>query len=253
MTKKLRFFDCNCSVGRTGHPHLFDIPDAAGLLQEMTTAGIEEAFVYHTVARDAHPPLGNALLMEEIKSQPRLHPVWVILPHHTGEMPPPHQLLPELKAQGVCAVRAHPTRTHHGFSLAEWCSGEIIAALEAARIPLILDTEIVSWDDVWSLLKSYPHLPLIMANCSYRHNRFLYPLFEKFRNIFVETSRFMGGGTIEDVVKHFGAHPILFGTNMPQYTGTAAVALIAYAEIEARDREAIAAGNLRRLVREMWP
>jgi hypothetical protein len=253
MATKLRFFDCNGTVGRCGYPHLFDISDTAGLLQEMATAGIEEALVYHTLARDAHPPLGNALLMEEIKGFKGLHPVWVVLPHHTGEMPPPERLLSELKAGGVLAVRAFPTRSHHGFSIAAWCAGDLLAALDAARVPLVLDAEIVSWEEVWSLLKGYPHLPLIMANCSYRHNRFLYPLFEQFQNLFVETSRFMGGGTIEDVVRHFGARPLLLGTNMPQYTGTAAVALITYADIDTKDKEAIAGENLRRLIREMWP
>ncbi|MCX6575363.1 MAG: amidohydrolase family protein [Candidatus Aminicenantes bacterium] len=253
MTTKLRFFDCNCTAGRTGYPLLFDIFDAAGLQQEMATAGIEEALVYHAVARDADPPLGNSLLMEEIKGRPGLYPVWVVLPHHTGEMPPPDQLLGEMKAQGVQAVRMYPGRDHHSFSLADWCAGELLAALEAARLPLVLDTEIVIWEEVFSLLKSYPHLPLIMANCSYRHNRFLYPLWEKFQNLFVETSRFMGGGAIEDVIRHFGARPLLFGTNMPYYTGTAAVALVTYADLAAQDQEAIAGGNLRRLIREMWP
>lgn len=253
MTTKLRFFDCNCTAGRTGYPLLFDISDAAGLQREMATAGIEEALVYHAVARDAHPPLGNSLLMEEIKGCRELHPVWVLLPHHTGEMPPPDQLLGEMKAHGVQAVRMYPGRDHHSFSLAEWCAGELLSALDTARIPLILDTEIVGWEEVFSLLKSYPRLPLIMANCSYRHNRFLYPLFEKFQNLYVETSRFMGGGAIEDVVRHFGARPLLFGTNMPYYTGTAAVALVTYADLAAQDQEAIAGGNLRRLIGEMWP
>jgi len=253
LSTKLRFFDCNCSVGRTGYPHLYDIPDAAGLKQEMATAGIEEALVYHTAARDAHPPLGNSLLIEEIKDCQGLSPVWVILPNHTGEMPPPGQLLGEMKARGIQAVRMYPGRAHHSFSLADWCAGELLSALDTARVPLILDTEIVSWEEVFSLLKSYPCLPLIMANCSYRHNRFLYPLFKRFQNLYVETSRFMGGGTIEDVVAHFGPHPLLFGTNMPQYTGTAAVALLTYADIDAEDKQAIAGDNLRRLLGEMWP
>lgn len=250
---KLRFFDCNCSIGRTGYPCLFDIPDAAGLRQEMKTAGIEEALVYHTAARDAHPPLGNSLLAAEIKGQEGLYPVWVVLPHHTGEMPLPGRLLAEMRARRVFAVRMYPGRAHHSFSLADWSAGELLSELEAARLPLVLDAEIVSWDDVFSLLKSYSGLPLIMANCSYRHNRFLYPLFEKFQNLYVETSRFLGGGAIEDIVAHFGAKSLLFGTNMPQYTGTAAVALVTYADIEAADKEAIAGDNLRRLIGETWP
>ncbi len=33
--QKLNFFDCNCSVGRVAYPHLHDIPDVEGLLQEI--------------------------------------------------------------------------------------------------------------------------------------------------------------------------------------------------------------------------
>jgi len=250
---KLAFFDANCSVGRTGYPHLFDIPDAAGLKREMATAGVEEALVYHTIARDADPPLGNSFLMIEIKGSKGLYPVWIVLPHHTAEMAPPDKLLFEMKALGIRAVRMYPTRTQQSFALADWCAGELLSALDAAHVPLILDAEIVSWEDVHSLLKTYPYLPLIMANCTYRHNRFLYPLFAKYPNLYVETSRFMGGGAIEDVVKRFGPRPLLFGTNMPQYTGTAAVALITYADIGQKDKAAIAGGNLRRILKEMWP
>jgi predicted TIM-barrel fold metal-dependent hydrolase len=250
---KLQFFDCNCSVGRTGYPHLLDIPDAPGLKQEMKIAGIEEALVYHILARDGSPSLGNSLLLDEINEVEELHPVWVVIPHHTGEMPPPERLLQDMKKRGVKAVRIYPTRTHHGFAIEEWCAGELFSALEKPRIPLILDIEIATWKDVQILLRNHPLLPLIIANCSYRHNRFLYPLLEKHDNLHIETSRFMGAGAIEDMVKRFGAHPLLFGTNMPQYTGTAAVALLTYADIEAKEKEAIAGENLRRIFQEIWP
>jgi len=253
MRKKLHFFDCNCSIGRTGYPHLLDIPDIHGLRQEMKIAGIEEALVYHTAARDAHPPLGNSMLLEEIKGIKELHPTWVVIPHHTEEMPQPQELIQEIKEKGIKAVRMYPTRNYHSFSLSEWSSGELLAKLEQSRIPLFLDIEIVSWEDVHNVLKNYPKLPLIISNCSYRHNRYIYPLLEKHKNLYIEISRFMGAGAIENLVKLFGAHPLLFGTNMPQYTGTAAVALVTYADIEDKDKEAIAGRNLRKILEEMWP
>jgi predicted TIM-barrel fold metal-dependent hydrolase len=251
-TDKLQFFDCNCSVGRTGYPHLLDIPDAAGLLREMEIAGVEEALVYHTLARDGHPPLGNARLLEELQGRPGLYPVWVLLPHHTGEMPSPKELLIEMKDKGIKAARLYPTRLQHGFTLADWCAGELLRALERERLPLILDIEIVTWEEVFSLLDKYPRLPLVLSNFSYRHNRFLYPLWEKFSNLYVEISRFMGGGAIEDAVGRFGAERLLFGTNMPQYTGTAAVARLTYADISKEDKGTIAGHNLRRLLKETW-
>ena len=86
---KLKFFDCYCSVGRVPYPLIMDIPDVEGLRKDMATAGIEEALVYHTIARDTDPPLGNKLLEEALAGQEGLYPCWVILPHHTGEMPSP--------------------------------------------------------------------------------------------------------------------------------------------------------------------
>jgi hypothetical protein len=248
---KIRFFDCNASVGRTGYPHLLDIPDAAGLGREMEIAGIEEALVYHTVARDGHPAIGNSLLLEEIAGRTNLFPVWVLLPHHTGEMAHPDELIGQLREKNVKAVRLYPSRVQHGFTLAEWCAGELLDCLDAARLPLLLDTEIISWEEVFALLTKYSRLPIVMANCSYRHNRFLYPLWGRFDNLFVEISRFLGAGTIEDVVRRFGPGRLLFGTNMPQYTGTAGVARLTYADISWEDKEAIASGNLKRLLEEL--
>ncbi|MCD6307531.1 MAG: amidohydrolase family protein [Candidatus Latescibacteria bacterium] len=247
---KLSYFDCNCSIGRVPYPHLMDISDVGGLLKEMGTAGVEEALVYHTVARDSNPPLGNRLLMEAVAETDSLKPVWVVLPHHTGEIPPPAELLREMEKNGVKAVRMYPTKDFHGFSLAGWCSGELLAALAEARVPLMLDIEIVWWEAVESILSKYPALPVIVTGVSYRHNRFTYPLFERHENLFVEASRYFGAGNYEDVVERFGPRRILFGTNMPQYTGTAAVSMLTYAGIPREAKEAIAGGTLRALLME---
>ena len=108
----------------------------------------------------------------------------------------------------------------------------------------------MSWEEVFALLQRHTRLPIIAANCSYRHNRFLYPLWERFDNLYVETSRFLGAGAVEDVVRRFGPERLLFGSNMPQYTGTAAVARLTYADIPREAKEAIASGNLKRLIEE---
>lgn len=247
---KLRYFDCNCSIGRTPYPQLLDISDAGGLVREMDTAGIEEALVYHSVAKDCDPALGNRLLDEAIADNDRLHPCWVVLPHHTGEMPEPMALLNEMERKGVKAVRMYPTKDFHSFSLAEWNCGELLAALEEARVPLMLDIEIVWWEAIVAILASHPRLPVIAANVSYRHNRFTYPLFAKHENLYLETSRYFGAGVFEDVVSRFGSRHLLLGSNMPRFTGTAVVSMLTYADIPPSDKEAIAGGNLQRLLKE---
>ncbi len=245
---KLAFFDCNCSVGRVPYPLLMDISDVKGLHREMDTAGIEEALVFHTMARDASPPVGNILLHNEIDHVPGLHPVWVVLPHHTGEMAQPAKLIKDMEEKGVKAVRMYPTKDYHSFSLSAWNSGELLSALEEVRIPLMLDIEIVWWDTIHTILEKYPCLPVIATNVSYRHNRFTYPLLGKYENFYIETSRYFGAGTVEDVVKRFGARSILFGTNMPRHTGTAAVSMLTFADIPGEAKGAIAGENLRTLL-----
>jgi predicted TIM-barrel fold metal-dependent hydrolase len=59
----------------------------------------------------------------------------------------------------------------------------------------------------------------------------------------------MGAGAIENFVQNFGASRLLFGTNMPRYTGTAAVALLTYADISYDDKNAIAGDNLKNLLK----
>ncbi len=247
---KLSYFDCNCSIGRVPYPQLLDISDVAGLLGEMDAAGIEEALVYHSAAKDTDPVYGNNLLDEAIAGEKRLHPCWVVMPHHTGEMPAPRLLLKEMERKGVRAVRMYPTKDFHSFSLAEWSSGALLAALEEARVPLMLDIEIVWWETVQAILAAHPKLPVIATNVSYRHDRFTYPLFEKYDTIYVEMSRWLGAGALEAVVSRFGSRPVLVGTNMPRFTGTAVVSMLTYADISREDKEAVAGGNLRKLMKE---
>jgi len=250
---KPAYLDCNCSVGRVVHPYIEDVVDAAGLRKELDAAGIEEALVFHTFARDADPPEGNRLLMEAIAADSRMYPVWVVLPHHTGEMPRPDKLLVDMEAAGVKSVRMYPGKDHHSFSLAEWSVGELLAALEEARIPLMLDAEIVCWEAIASILDAHPRLPVIAINVGYRHDRFCYPLFELYPNLYVELSRFFGAGVLEDIVARFGTRPpVLFGTNLPHFAGTTSVSMLAYADIPEESKRAIAGGTLRKLLGEVY-
>jgi hypothetical protein len=246
---KLIYFDCNCSIGRVPNPYLYDISDVRGLKNEMATAGVEEALVYHTISRDCDPSLGNSLLDEAIRGVEGLHQVWVVLPHHTGEMAAPALLLKDMEKKKVKAVRMYPTKDFHSFSLAEWSIRELLGALEEARVPLMLDIEIVWWEAIAAIMLNHPNLPVIATNVSYRHNRFTYPLFDRYPNLYIETSRYFGSGVFEDIVSRFGSRPILFGTNMPRFTGTAAISMLTYADIPEADKKAIAGGNLRNLLK----
>ncbi|RKY89097.1 hypothetical protein DRQ09_01930 [candidate division KSB1 bacterium] len=251
IREKLKFFDCNCSIGRVVYPYLMDVFSVEDLIGEMDTAGIEEALVYHTVAKDCHPFSGNQLLIDEIENFNRLYPAWVVIPHYTGEMPEPKILLKEMKKNNVKAVWMYPSEKYHSFSISEWCSGELLFALENARIPLLLNLDSVTWENIYKIVNNHRNLPVIITNCGYRNNRYFYPLVEKYKNLFIEISWFMGAGAVKDFVDNFGSSQLLFGTQMPGYTGTSAVSLLTYADISESDKKAIAGKNLKSLLKEV--
>ncbi len=245
------FFDSNCVIGKRsirrsgciGEAEFYSLED---LLAEMDYAGIDDVLVYHSLAREYVPMLGNRRLMDEIGNNKRLHPCWVVMPQGTGEVPRPEDLVREMLDQGVRAVRLFPS--DHLFSLSDWCSGELLKELEKHSMVTIIEIDQVGWDGLYGLCSRFPDLPVIIANLNYRVNRYLYPLLEKFRNLHVETSGYQMHRGVEALCSRFGAERLIFGTRMPYFTPGPAMTMINYSLISQEDREKMAGGNLRRLL-----
>ncbi len=100
----MRYLDCHSSLGTHG-PTDARVPwKRAALLADMRHAGIHGALVYHWLAREYDPGYGNRVLLEEIAGEERLWPCWVLLPHHTGEMPPGAEVVAQMREHGVRAA-----------------------------------------------------------------------------------------------------------------------------------------------------
>lgn len=98
------FFDCNCMIGRweTFQPKSFY--SIEGLLEEMNDYVIEEALVFHSLAKNYSPSIGNEKLLEELvlaEGKRRFHGCWVLLPPGTDEMPLPEKLIGEMLGRGL--------------------------------------------------------------------------------------------------------------------------------------------------------
>lgn len=247
--EKIKFFDCHCAVGRRMVKNPGSFHETDELLRKMELYGIDNAMVYHTMAKDYAPVIGNQMLMDEIIDHPNLKAVWVVLPHHTGEFPDPAELEKQLKLHNISAVRIFPSGHDHGFSLKDWCSGELLRMLEECRIPMMIGlNQLSSWDSLHDLLFDYPNLRVILTDLHYNCGRNLYPLFKKFEHLYVETIGFKVFDGIEDVCKRFGAERLIFGSCAPLYSGGAAVGMITYARITHEEKSKIASGNLEKLI-----
>lgn len=249
----MNLFDSNCMLGRRSiHTPLGTPTTPAELLAEMDRLGIAEALVYHAMAIDGHPPEGNARLMREIAGHPRLHPCWVLLPT-TGEMPPPAELVRRMKAQGVRAARMCPNL--HRYYVTETNVGDLLAALEEARMPLFLDFGVTHWSSTntdWTRLDDlcarYPNLPFIVVGEGPGAPRRLFPFWHKHRNLLLETSYYQIHQGLSEIANRFGPERLLFGTGLPTRAPGPPLVQLQNDFLTDAQREAIGGGNLRRLL-----
>lgn len=253
----LAYLDCSTFIGRSygrgrSGGHMLRPED---LLGEMDRLGIAGAMTYHALAHEHAPAVGNAELVRELEGHDRLCPVWVVMPPHTGELPPPDELLAQMLAAGVRMARMFPSSVMdgHRFSLADWCCGDLLSALEEARMPLAIDFTLFRrgeppWDDIYRVSTSHPDLPLILIDVQGRNNRTLYPLLERFENLYIQTAGFNVHDGLEDVARRFGAGRLLYGSGYPVQSMGGARLHVSHALLDDTEKAAIASGNLRRLL-----
>jgi len=221
----------------------------------MDRLGIGEALTYHAEARWHSPDYGNALLLTDIASEPRLHPCWVLTPPETAGKVTSAHLVETMIQRGVGAVRVFPRE--HRFSISEWCLGPLAAALEAAGAPLFVDfgrrhwgEDIVPWDEVDGLCQAHPELPVVLVHESFGSLHYLFALMSRHPRLMIETSYFVPHQGLEEVCSRFGAERLLFGTSMPMWDGGAPLGNVVMSTVSAEDKRRIAGDNLRRLLAE---
>lgn len=249
----MRFVDSNCQIGRynfriEGTPYA--LPD---LVTDMQNQGIARRLVYHALAREYNPGIGNRQLGQEIAGHSELEPCWAVSTWTTGEMPSPADLIALLRSSHVRAVRYF--RHFYAVSPAEWEMGPLWSALEAFRVPLFLDLgerwatmDTFNADEVHTLCHAHPNLPVVLVKHRIRYNRQVYDLFEACPNLRMELSGYWHYRAVEEICGRFGDYRLLFGTNWPFMDSSFAVAAVTYADVSDATKAAVASGNLMALL-----
>ena len=254
----MRFFDCNAHFGLPMIRPLLPVPTAEDLLAEMDRAGVERALVWHITQHDGSPLVGNRLLSQAIAPHPRLMGCWTILPNQAREFPSPDVFFQRMREQRIGALRIFPN-THHilanGVAMGDW-----FQAMIAHRVPLLVSVRSwagdkgqlsMDWRDVYALLAEFPDLTCVVCDhgCWGEDRRFR-PLLERYPNAYVDISQYLLDGGIESLVADYGASRILYGSGFPlSYFGGMMMAL-KHAGIPDEAKEAIAHGNLERILSE---
>lgn len=247
----LDFFDCNMMLGTRSSIKAGAIYKTCDIIKVMEGCNIKEAAVYHCSALEYHPACGNTRLMDEIKQYPFFHPVWVLLPGFTGDFERGEKLLESLKSNNVRLVRIFPGAQKHNFSVSKWNCGELFDLLDSIRIPLIVDINDFTWDELVDIAQSYREMPLIFTRVGYRNDRNMYRILEMYENVYLETSFYKEFLGIEKIAEVFGAHRLIFGSDLPVHSGGSAVTLVTHAQISMKEKEMIAGENLKKLMQNV--
>ena len=250
----MSLFDINVMLGPATDAAEPSFRAADDLLREMDRLGIAEALVYSSHARYAHPQEGNRQLLEQIGGhRDRLHPCWVLLPPGTAEQPSPVQIVRQMRENGVRAARMFPKL--HLFPVSRRILSPLLTTLEGEAIPLIVDlerrhwSEISPWDAIFDLCEAHPRLPVVLLREGGTTPRLLYHAWDTVPNLHLETSYIQSARCIEEICERFGTGRLLFGSGIPAFDASGALASLQGSALSDRQRADIAGNNARRLLK----
>lgn len=247
----LKLIPCDALVGLPRVPIEGIRPTVDDLLSEMSRLRFHAAVVRHRSCMDNGPCFGNAALMEDIAGHPELIPAWVVTPDGCGPEFNVYATVHQMSRAGVRVAWIFPKE--HLYSVRPWCSGPLYGALQAARVPLLVDYEQIEADDINEVCSAFPELRLILFNVPrLGRNRLLYPLLQHHHNLmlcFSPSLSFHEGYT--DLCNRFGIRRWVFGAGYPDAEGGAAVSGLMYSGLSEQAIRAVAHENIERLLAEV--
>jgi uncharacterized protein len=247
MAKLPVLFDANGSLGASSASDAA-FPAASDLLNHMDRLGIGRSVVWNVAGREDNVRFTNHWLQDQIDRTPgavgRLIPSYNVSPTMIYERGAVEDLKRSMKEHRVTALRF--TRGLTGFTLSQ--IETIVQEIAELRPVIFLGHDETDTRDILDFTERFSEVSLVMTEFGWSRYAYVFDLMRRRKNILIDTSWMHTWGAIELAVRHFGADRVLFGAGAKTNNG-AGIAALARAEIEDRDRDLIAHGNLERLLR----
>ncbi len=241
----LIYFDSNVCIGKRGKKHPREIWKSEDIIAAMDRTGIAGALVYSGWARDYAPGYGNERLYEELKKYDRFYGCYVIAPGYTGSFLKPDKFISDMKDKNMIAAKMFPVT--HIFSPGEVVMGEYYSELEKNHIPLLIDRDQISWNELSEILSTHKELNILLQGTDWADFHTLAAYMKKYPNLYTDLSRMQANFAVEIIVREFSAERICMGSGLPIMCPGAARAFIDYAQTGNREKQLMAGGNLARL------
>ena len=246
----LPLFNINGAIGR-GAYETSQFPTPESFLEHLDYLGIDRSLVWHVVARDLNPMIGNRRLLEEIAAaglESRLLPAFVITPSCFFEYGVLDFLREHLAAGRCRALRIMPEVSRFPIRQIE----RVLQVLAPYEPALFWDcrhcADETDMRDFEYLAGVFPQMAFVITQKMWGGFGSVLDLMWRHPNVYIDTSWLHMRETIELLVENYGAQRVLFGIGYKSHYG-AAIAALAHARISDAQRALIAHGNVERLLK----
>lgn len=252
----ITYFDACCYLGRHVRMPEGQAETAEEILAAMDHYGIHDALVVDYLAREANPMAGNERIIERTRSHPRLHPAWTGLMTHSRELPPPEEMVVQMREQGVGALFLFYGQ--FDIRLDDWGVDDLLEVLEGNRVPLFLcptdwreahKVNATDWANVVRICRAFPDLPVVVTeNRIYKAQRALYAAMEACPNLKLDLSALWLHKRVEFICRHFGAGRLVWGSQLPERMPGSVLMQLNYSDISEDQLSLVAGGTMRELL-----
>lgn len=252
----ITYFDACCYIGRHVHMPEGQPETVDEIIDAMDHFGIHEALVVDVLSREANPKAGNERIIERVKTHPRLHPAWAGLMPQSRELPPPRELVDQMRELGVGALFLFYGQ--YDIRLEDWGVDALLEALAEARVPVFLcpnnyqrgaGNDITDWTNVVRICGKFPDLPVVVTeNRVYKSQRAVFAALDACPNLKVDLSAIWLHDRIEFICREFGADRLVWGSQLPERYPGVPMMQVNYSKISEADLALIAGGTMRQLL-----
>jgi predicted TIM-barrel fold metal-dependent hydrolase len=152
----------------------------------------------------------------------------------------------------VAALRIFPNS--HRYLADSNSLGDLLEAMVARRIPLFVSVRPgrgMEWHQISALLSEFPELVCVICDHGcWGMDRMFRPLLERYESVHVDISQYLLDGGIEALVADYGATRVLYGSGFPESYFGGLMMSLRHAQISQEAKDAIAGGNLERILTE---
>ena len=238
----VRIIDANIGVA-----HRIDQMDLTSdrdrLLRELDDHGVSGAVVYHMLS-DAYSPVdGNLLLTDWIGNEPRLTPLWGVVPTSDSQS----QVEGLIRDTHNHGVRYSVPRTID-LPFEPWVVGDLLTTLADLKAVLWIPISEVPVSQIVATLNDYPRLDVVLTGAHYTHHLWVRPLLTAMPRAHLELSRYEVFDDVRELVREFGAERLMYGSGYPGYAMGPILFYLHHIKLTDRQLALIAGGNLERLM-----